>query len=185
MEQQSLEILIRDARLEDTQPIFQIQLKALKSLNAKDYTAEQIKALINHKQDYHSRGQGWGDRVLVAEVDSTVVGFAALARNRVNALFVHPQYVRRRIGSRLMDALEESVKSRNFRKMVVLSSLTAHPFYSACGYRTLNQTTLLTADWVRVPCINMEKKLVPAKAEMSPLNDWDCALVGFMRSMLG
>jgi GNAT superfamily N-acetyltransferase len=60
----------------------------------------------------------------------------------IRYLFVHPDYVRRGIGRRLVEAAEAAAASAGRPRFDVWSSLNAVRFYEALGYRRLR-----TARW--------------------------------------
>jgi putative acetyltransferase len=155
----ALSVKIRSACAEDAERLYQIQSEAIEVLCAKDYTPKQIAALIADKRDRYSIGEAWGDRVVVAEVSGAIAGFAAMGGDRLNAIFVQPQYARRGIGQQLLSTLEREAIDLNFSKILVLASVTAYPFYRACGYQAIDRAALLVQPHVRLPCFRMEKTI--------------------------
>lgn len=77
--------------------------------------------------------------------------------DHLNAIFVQPQYARRGIGQQLLSVLEQESIEFNFSKILVLASVTAYPFYRACGYQAIDRAALLVQPHVRLPCFRMEK----------------------------
>ena len=153
----ALSVEIRSACAEDAERLYQIQSEAIEVLCAKDYTPKQIAALIADKRDRYIKEEAWGDRVIVAETSGVIAGFAAMGGDRLNAIFVQPQYARRGIGQQLLSVLEREAVEHNFTKILVLASVTAYPFYLACGYQSIDRAALLVQPHVRLPCFRMEK----------------------------
>jgi GNAT superfamily N-acetyltransferase len=72
----------------------------------------------------------------VALVDGQVVGTASLNGQTVSSVFVHPDYQRRGIGTKLMDAVEQAAQSSS---LGVQTSITAQPFYAKRGFAVIRE----------------------------------------------
>ncbi len=162
----ALSVEIRSACAEDTERLYQIQSEAIEVLCAKDYTPKQIAALIADKRDRYIKEEAWGDRVVVAEASGAIAGFAAMGGDRLNALFVQPQYARRGIGQQLLGVLEQEASHLHIPKILVLASVTAYPFYRACGYQAIDRAALLVQPHVRLPCFRMEKVIKKGSVDL-------------------
>ncbi len=161
-----VELLVRIARPEDLEAIRDLQLMSLKVLAAKDYTSEQVDALLASKAGLRS----WDEHHFVAEVNGLIVGFGALARWRpwVNALFVHPEFTRQGIATRLLGAMEEEALRRRDRVLWVLSSLTGGPFYRAVGFEVVRDEAISVdgGGTEKIPCLRMRKRLTTIGGEV-------------------
>jgi putative acetyltransferase len=166
------DISVRIAQPKDRNQIFQIQIDAIQVICSHDYNTEQIAALLDDKQLQYSVGNEWGEIVFVAEIEDTIVGFSALLRHRVSAVYVHPHYVRRGIGRQLLTALEREAVSRHIKRLAVMASLTAQPFYQACGYQIVGECSLISDHGVYVPCIDMEKCLASTFDKKKLVSYW-------------
>ena len=151
---------IRKANPDDVIQQLRIQIDALRTLCRQDYTPEQIEGLIERNIRYSSRGGYQSEITLVAEADGVIVGFSALLGRRISALYVHPQFIRQGIGSRLLASLEQIAVSQNIRTIRVAASLTAYPFYQANGYQVLGESDLGVDKGLRVRYIDMKKRLL-------------------------
>ena len=79
----------------------------------------------------------------VYQIDGRVVGFVSLIGNEVGAIFIDPDYQRRRIGRALMDGARDS---RPFLELSVFeANPTGRSFYDAYGFefvdRHVNEAT--------------------------------------------
>ena len=151
---------IRQAQPDDVIQQLRIQIDALRTLCRQDYTPEQIEGLIERNIRYSSRGGCQSELSLVAEADGVIVGYSALLGRRISAVYVHPQFVRQGIGSRLLAGLEQIAVTHNIRTLRVAASLTAQPFYRANGYQVLGESYLGIDKGLRVRYIDMKKHLL-------------------------
>jgi GNAT superfamily N-acetyltransferase len=53
---------------------------------------------------------------------------------KIRAFFVHPDWVRRGLGTRILRACEEAAYAQGFRRFEMGATLTGVPLYAACGY---------------------------------------------------
>lgn len=150
------DISIRTACSGDRSRVSQLHRESLQMLCA-DYTQEQIQALLENKKMYDVNS--WGDVVLVAECGETIIGFSALMRNTISAMYVHPLWVRQGVGRRLLTAIEIEAVSRQYKRLFIKASLTAVPFYQSCGYKVLALSSILLSYGAAVPCVDMHKQL--------------------------
>ena len=58
---------------------------------------------------------------------------------KIRAFFVHPQWVRRGLATRVLRACEDAAYAQGFRRFEMGATLTGVPMYAACGY-TKDQT---------------------------------------------
>jgi GNAT superfamily N-acetyltransferase len=75
----------------------------------------------------------------VAVVDGRIVGTGSLNGKTVRAVFVHPDYQARGIGTKLMDAVENAANVQSINTLSVQSSITAQPLYAKRGFRVVRQ----------------------------------------------
>jgi len=163
--QSSSNLYIRPAKSEDRDRILQVQLDAIQTLNAPDYTPKQVEALLGNIREHHQKTRHF-DNSFVAEKEGEVIGFASLGFLQIEALFVDPRFARQKVGTRLIQASENEAKVRSWKVLSVLASLTAKPFYQACGYRLLERTSIpfiFSEKGVIVPCLEMEKWINPSQ----------------------
>ena len=168
-------IEIRHAKFADRQAMLRLQIAALESIDDGKYSPKKIAALIKSKQYFYKLALYYYrfDRqilrtldpsvTLVAIYETEIVGFAALELASITAVFVHPNYARQKIATRLLLALEKIAIDRGISSLIVTSSLNAQIFYASCGYEEIdNGFIFVNVDRVRIEIVQMFKRL-PAK----------------------
>ena len=99
------QIAIRRATADDSQAVYELVLRALRETNARDYPASVIDRLVlTLPEKIASNLDSW--HAFVAIVDGRVVGTASLSGHTVKSVFVHPDYKRGGVATRLMGAVE-------------------------------------------------------------------------------
>lgn len=78
---------------------------------------------------------------------------------KIRAFFVHPHYVRRGIGSMILEACEEAATAEGFRRLEMGATLTGVPLYLARGYIEMEPQEVPLANGERLPIIRMEKTI--------------------------
>ena len=79
---------------------------------------------------------------------------------KIRAFFVHPGWVRRGIGSMILDACESAAAAAGFTLFEMGATLTGVPLYRARGYVSLEQLDVALKNGETLPVIRMEKRLV-------------------------
>jgi GNAT superfamily N-acetyltransferase len=78
---------------------------------------------------------------------------------RIRAFFIHPNWARRGIGRRLIEACEEAAKADGFAKMELGATLPGEPLYAALGYEVSDRFEIPMGDGTTLPCAHMKKEL--------------------------
>jgi len=146
------QITIRRATANDSRAVYEIVLRALHETNARDYPASVIDRLVlTLPEKVASNLDTW--HAFVAIVDGRVVGTASLSGHTVKSVFVHPDYQRGGVATKLMGAVENAALAQSVRSLNVQSSITAQPFYVMWGF-----------DIVREEFYGEERTIVMSKA---------------------
>ncbi|WP_026753723.1 GNAT family N-acetyltransferase [Sediminibacter sp. Hel_I_10] len=131
-----MDIDYREATLEDLPEITAIFRDTIRTVNRKDYSEKQIEVWSSGADDLKK----WQERIkklyfIVAEVDSQIVGFSYLKNgNYIDGMFVHKDFQRRTVGSKLLRIMESraSINGHDVIKSDV--SITALPFFDSHYY---------------------------------------------------
>ncbi|MCP3388855.1 GNAT family N-acetyltransferase [Bradyrhizobium sp. CCGB12] len=131
-------ITIRRAAADDARAVHDIVLRALCETNAKDYPASVIDRLVLTLPDKVAASlETW--HAFTAFVDGRVVGTASLSGHVVKSVFVHPDFQRRGVATRLMAAVESAAIGKSVPTLDVQSSITAQPFYAKWGFTVVRE----------------------------------------------
>ncbi|WP_027124593.1 GNAT family N-acetyltransferase [Gelidibacter mesophilus] len=127
---------IRQATLEDVPEITAIYRDTIRTINSNDYSEKQIQVWSSGADDL----QEWKDRIqstyfLVAEIKNQIVGFSYLINgNHMDGLYIHKDFQRRTIGSKLLRIMESRASVNGFEVLKSDVSITAFDFFDSHYY---------------------------------------------------
>ena|SRR5262252_3737953 len=113
--------------------------ETVRTVNARDYTAEQVEAWAPRPPDVAAWARSFAGRTaLVVEVAGEIAGFGDLAAGGyLDRLYVRGDLQRRGAASALAEALEAQAAREGATEVVADASITALPFFERRGYETL------------------------------------------------
>ena len=144
-ENRSTDMEIRAYRREDIKEIAELFYNTVHTVNAADYTEEQLDAWADGNIDTAAWDRSFREhRTLVAVMTSDpgngaeqIVGFADMdGTGYLDRLYVHKDFQRRRIASALCDRLEQAADVEMF---TTHASVTAKPFFEKRGYQVVQE----------------------------------------------
>ncbi|MGF1629790.1 MAG: GNAT family N-acetyltransferase [Kiloniellaceae bacterium] len=179
------EITLRQARPDDIPAIDALHFLSVQALGAADYSPAEIEAFLGYLGTYdpaliddgtyfvlEQAGRlvgsgGWSQRLPRAA--GAEDGGRAAAQPfslsphsaKIRSIFVHPNYARLGLGSRLVQHAEAEAVAAGFQLLELWASLTGVPLYRKLGYQSLARMALPCANGAAVPAVHMAK-LVPA-----------------------
>lgn len=108
------------------------------SVNARDYTEQQLGAWADGHVDLDAWDRSFlAHNTVVAVEEGTIVGFGDMdSSGYLDRLYVHRDYQRQGIATRICDELEKSVNGTCIR---VHASITAKGFFEHRGYRVVKE----------------------------------------------
>jgi len=151
----------------DTPLLREIFRDSIEDLTAEDYTEAQQEAWASVADDENEFGKRLaGELTLVATLEGSPVGFAALAgADKIDMLYVHPAAAGQGVGAMLVDALEKLAGSRGAAKLIVDASDSARGFFEKRGYAAQQRNTVSVGDeWLANTTLH---KQLAAKREAS------------------
>ncbi|WP_223033796.1 GNAT family N-acetyltransferase [Hanstruepera marina] len=126
-----MDIEIRQATVADVPEITMLFRDTVREVNSKHYSEKQVQTWSTGANDT----QKWEERInklyfLVAVNQDTIVGFAYLKNgNYFDGLFVHKDFQRQGIASKLLRIIESKVIMDGFDEIKSDVSITALPFF--------------------------------------------------------
>lgn len=129
---------IRSYQSSDIKEMAELFYNTVHTVNAEDYTGEQLDAWADGNPDLVKWDQSFqAHQTLIAEEDDRIVGFADIDRTGyLDRLYVHREYQGQGIATLLCDLLEELTEGN---VITVHASITAKPFFERGGYRTVKR----------------------------------------------
>jgi putative acetyltransferase len=131
-------MIIREYLPSDCTQIAQLFYDTVHSVNAADYTREQLDAWADGHVDLEAWDNSFREHfTLVACDGKEIVGFADMDENGyLDRLYVHRDYQRKGVASSLLRKLSQKVKTD---EITTYASITARPFFEKMGYRVVRQ----------------------------------------------
>lgn len=108
---------------------------------------------------------GWSRRATLYGGDQGVVEREprlldpATEAARVRAMYTHPDFTRRGVGTLILEAAERAAADEGFGRVELMATLAGEPLYRARGYIEIERVTD-TVDGVDVPLIRMGKPVL-------------------------
>jgi GNAT superfamily N-acetyltransferase len=80
---------------------------------------------------------------------------------KIRAFFIHPDFARRGIGSKILEACESAARSAGFSRFEMGATLTGVPLYLARGYQILERIEVPLHNGHTLPVVRMTKSAPP------------------------
>jgi len=145
----------------DAKFLSQIYYNTIHTVNAKDYTKNQLDAWApwSSVQDY----SGWQEKLekikpYVALIDDIIVGFSEFEPNgHIDCFYVHHEFQGSGVGSALIHEIEKEAVDKSISRVYAEVSITAKPFFEAKGFHVVKQQAV-TIRGVELINFIMEKR---------------------------
>lgn len=130
-------MFIREYRSSDCKELTELFYNTVHTVNAKDYTKEQIDVWATGQVDLKKWNQSFQEHFsIVAVDDDIIVGFGDIDKTGyLDRLYVHLGYQRKGIATAICNRLESAVQAN----IVTHASITAKPFFEKRGYKVVNE----------------------------------------------
>ncbi|WP_155591067.1 GNAT family N-acetyltransferase [Lysinibacillus cavernae] len=132
---------------DDLAEILQLFYETVHSVNAKDYSQEQLNAWAP-LEEQSFKITAWqkslkNNRTYVARIHHQIVGFGDITTDGyLDRLYVHKDFQGQGIASALVDLLEAEAKKLGLSHIYTDASLTARPFFERKGYQCKQTQTV-------------------------------------------
>lgn len=131
-------MVIRSYVSADCPALMQLFYDTVHTVNARDYTPEQLNAWATGVADPDRWDRSLREHhTLVAEENGQILGFGDMdAAGHIDRLYVHRDHQHRGIATAICDRLEDAGETGIF---TTFASITARPFFEKRGYRTVQE----------------------------------------------
>lgn len=122
----------------DCEDLAKLFYHTVHTVNAKDYSCEQLNAWATGKIDLDSWDKSFSAHYTVVAVENDlIVGFGDIDKSGyLDRLYVHKDCQRRGIATAICAELEQVVKAD---KIITHASITAKPFFEQRGYKVIKE----------------------------------------------
>ena len=130
-------MFIRKYESTDCKELAELFYNTVHTINAKDYTKEQLDAWASGQVDLEEWDQSFQEHFTVVAVENgIIVGFGDIdTTGYFDRLYIHKNNQRKGIATAICDQLESKVQG----KIVTHASVTAKPFFEKRGYKVLKE----------------------------------------------
>jgi GNAT superfamily N-acetyltransferase len=159
---------------------------SVRGLQAADYTPAQIEGALQSVYGVDSQLIADGT-YFVVEAETVIVGCGGWSQRKtlfggdrwtgredsllnpqqdaakIRAFFVHPDWVRRGIGSMILETCEQAARAAGFTRFEMGATLTGVPLYRARGYVALETLAAPLANEESLAVVRMEKRMSSQK----------------------
>lgn len=128
---------LREYRSSDCKEITELFYHTVHTVNAKDYTREQLHVWATGQVDLDKWNQSLQEHYTIVAVENDVlVGFGDIdSTGYLDRLFVHADHQRKGIAVAICDRLEQAVPGT----ITTHASITAKPFFEKRGYKVVKE----------------------------------------------
>ncbi len=175
-----MNLTIRTALREDVPVLTELIAASVRGLQARDYTQSQLEAALGSVYGVDTQLIADGT-YFVAEVGGRIVACGGWSKRKtlygadhcegredsllnpacdtakIRAFFVHPDWARRGIGTRVLEACESAAMAEGFRRFEMGATLTGVALYKARGYREVEEIGVPLGDGELLRIVRMEK----------------------------
>lgn len=130
-------MIIREYQSSDCQETAELFYDTVHTVNAKDYTKEQLDAWATGQIDLKKWNQSFQEHFSVVAVDGKIiVGFGDIDKTGyLDRLYVHKDYQGKGVATAICNKLEQAAQG----KAVTHASVTAIPFFQKRGYKIIRE----------------------------------------------
>ena len=142
------DIKLREADYNDLEEMKGLFLGVIKNFCKSDYNEKQTEAWAStakNKKRWESMLKN--QYVVIAEINSKIVGFGSLHKgNYIDFMYVHKDFLRRGIASKIFECLQNKSSELGFTKLTSDVSKTARPFFETKGFSIIKENKNLIND---------------------------------------
>jgi GNAT superfamily N-acetyltransferase len=81
---------------------------------------------------------------------------------RIRAMFTRPDWTRRGLGRRILEACEAAARAEGFTKLALMATMPGLPLYLSYGFEVEEETSVRMPDGISIAAANMHRAIAPA-----------------------
>jgi putative acetyltransferase len=158
-------VAVRLLREDEGRTYLEIVNSAIRGIASRAYPAHVIEAWVHPITDSSLAalsGNRDNEIRLIAEEDGVPLGIGALvlATSELRACYVLPSAARRGCGSAIVKEIERIAREHGVRRLDLVASINAEPFYAAHGYEVSERREHVLRGGTRMAAVAMTKPLL-------------------------
>ena len=182
-----MDIRIRKACMADIPTLCEVIEASVRGLQARDYSPRQIELALRDLYGVDTQliadGTYFAAEATSEGTEARIVGCGGWSRRRtlfggdqwrarqddlldpgrdagkIRAFFIRPEWVRRGIGTMILDVCEAAARAAGFKRLEMGATLSGVPFYRARGYTALESVDAPLAEGESLPVVRMVKEI--------------------------
>lgn len=165
-------MILRPYLEEDCKEIARMFYDTVHSVNARDYTKDQLNVWATGTVDLGAWNKSFLEHItLVAIENECIVGFGDIsATGYLDRLYVHKDYQAKGVASAILDELIQQVEAD---KIETHASITARPFFEGKGFRVIKEQQVERKQ-IFLTNFVMERKRMTEREKMLAGELYDC-----------
>ncbi|MDQ2798574.1 MAG: GNAT family N-acetyltransferase [Armatimonadota bacterium] len=157
-------VSLRLAALDDLPALRALIPVSVRALSRGYYSAAQIESAIRFVFGPDTQLIADGTYFAAAADDAVIIGCGGWSRRRtlsrirsgrIRAFFVHPDWARQGIASRIMSACFEAAQASGFQRLELMATLPGESLYRAFGFEAAERVDTTLPDGVSIPFVRM------------------------------
>ena len=177
-----IKTMLRPAKLNEVDLLNKLIEQSVRALSREEYTVDEIESAIRYifgvdtelveDETYYVIEEdgiiqacgGWSKRKTLyggSQYNLRESGYLDPATDaaKIRAFFVHPDYARRGLGTKLIHYCEAQAFAQGFKKIEMMATLPGVKLYQTCGYTAAANKTQVLHDGVSLKLVHMIKEL--------------------------
>ena len=128
---------LREYITSDCEQLSKLFFQTVHSVNAKDYTKEQLDVWATGTVDLKEWDKSFTEHYTIVAIDNNIiVGFGDIDKTGyLDRLYVHADYQGKGVATAICNRLEQAVQG----KITTHASITAKPFFEKRGYKVVKE----------------------------------------------
>lgn len=130
-------MIIREYQSSDCEELAELFYNTVHTVNAKDYTAEQLAVWATGKMDLEKWNQSFQAHYSVVAIENgMIIGFGDIEKEGyLDRLYVHKDHQQKGVATAICDVLEQAAPGN----IITHASITAKPFFEKRSYKVIKE----------------------------------------------